>query len=471
MTLQELLRSEVRVVNVGLRSFAEDLERAGAAVVHVDWRPPAEGDLDALRYLTVLQQYAEQVDAANRQAFERLQRFQPALVALGLAGQVIPGMTRDTVLHAGPPVTWDRMCGPQRGAVVGALLFEGLAPNPAEAEALAASGRIRLLPCHQLGAVGPMAGVISASMPVIVVENQAFGNLAYSNLNEGLGKVLRFGAFSPDVLQRLAWMRDELAPALNAALSVSGPIDLRNITARALQMGDECHNRNVAATSLFSRMLMPALIQAVPDRGVVQRVATFLADNDHFYLNLSMAACKSGLDAAHGVEHSTLVTAMARNGTAFGIRVSGQGDRWFTAEAPMVEGLYFTGFSAADANRDMGDSAICETFGIGGFSMAAAPAIVTFVGGTTDDAVGYTQEMGRITLGQNPNYTLPTMNFAPSPMGIEVQAVVRTSIRPVINTGIAHKEPGVGQIGAGIVRAPIEIFRAALAAAAEGFAT
>jgi hypothetical protein len=400
---------------------------------------------------------------------ERLQKFQPYLVGIGLAGDVIPGMDRRTILHSGPPINWERMCGPQRGAVIGALLYEGLAESPEAAEALAASGKIRFVPCHQMGAVGPMAGIVSASMPVFVVENQAFGNRAYATINEGLGKVLRFGAYSADVLERLQWFKDELAPTLGLALAHSGPVDLKNITARALQMGDECHNRNAAATSILLRELMPHLIEAVPDRAVLSRVSKFLAGNEHFFLNLSMAACKSALDAAHGIPYSTLVTAMARNGTDFGIRVSGLGDRWFTAPAPMVEGLYFTGYGPADANPDLGDSAITETFGIGGFSMAAAPAIVKFVGGTPDDAIAYTKEMGQITLGKNAAYTLPSLNFAPGPMGIEVERVVATNIAPVINTGIAHRKPGIGQVGAGIVRAPMACFRAALAAAAEQF--
>lgn len=463
----KLLGSEVKVINLGIPSFAEDLAHAGATALHVDWRPPAGGSVELLAHLTKLQLLDEKIAAANQEAMNRLAAFQPALIGIDLAKNAIPGVDSHTILHAGPPVTWERMCGPQRGAVIGALLFEGLATTPEEAEALAGSGKITFAPAHHYGAVGPMAGVISASMPVFIVENKAFGNKAYSTMNEGLGKVLRFGAFTDEVLTRLAWFRDELAPLLAKAFALSGPIDLKSITAKALQMGDECHNRNLAATSLFIRDLMPHLIEAAGEnKSLLKRVAAFFASNDHYFLNLSMAACKSALDAAHNIPFSTLVTAMSRNGTDFGIRVSGLGNQWFTAPAGLVEGLYFPGYSEADANPDMGDSAITETFGIGGFAMAAAPAIVKFVGGNAPDAVRYTKEMGLITLGTNNAYTLPTMNFAPAPMGIDLRAVIARNLQPLINTGIAHKLPGVGQIGAGLVRAPLACFEAALEAAA-----
>lgn len=465
-----LLGSEVQVINLGIPSFAADLAAVGAPALHVDWRPPAGGSVELLAHLTALQLADAKIAAANEEAMNRLAAFQPALIGIDQAMRAIPGVDSHTILHAGPPVTWERMCGPQRGAVIGALMFEGLAATPEEAEALAASGRIKFAPAHHFGAVGPMAGVISPSMPVFIVENKAFGNRAYSTMNEGLGKVLRFGAYTAEVLDRLAWFRDGLAPLLAKALAVSGPVDLKSLTAKALQMGDECHNRNLAATSLFVRELTPALIEAAgDDTALLQRVATFFAGNDHFFLNLSMAACKASLDAAHGVPYSTLVTAMSRNGTDFGIRVSGLGDQWFTAPAGMVEGLYFPGYTEADANPDMGDSAITETFGIGGFAMAAAPAIVKFVGGNASDSISYTKEMGLITLGTNKAYTLPTMNFAPGPQGIDVRAVVSRNLQPLINTGIAHKAPGVGQIGAGLVRAPMACFEAALAAAATEF--
>lgn len=469
--LNTLLHSEVRVINLGLSSFADDLGRAGVPAIHVDWRPPAEGNMEVLQHLMVLQSLSDRINSANAKALQRLQDFKPAFVAVDLARNVVPGIDSRTILHSGPPVTWDRMCGPQRGAVIGAILLEGWADTPEAAQSLVASGGVRFSPCHHAGVVGPMAGIVSPNMPVLVVENRAHGNLAYAPMNEGLGKVLRFGAYSPEVLNRLRWMRDELAPLLNDALAVSGPVDLKNITAKALQMGDECHNRNAAATSLFVREMMPHLVKAGADRpDVLQRVAAFLAGNDHFFLNLSMAACKSALDAAHGEPFSTLVTAMARNGTEFGIRVSGLGDGWFTAPSPKVEGLYFSGYGDADANPDLGDSAITETFGIGGFAMAAAPAIVKFVGGTPADAVRFTREMGTITMGTNPAYTLPSMNFAPTSLGIDLLRVVTANRAPVINTGIAHRLPGVGQIGAGLVRAPMECFTAALAKAATVFA-
>jgi hypothetical protein len=354
-----------------------------------------------------------------------------------------------------------------RGAVIGALLYEGWAASQAAAEALVATGGVAFAPCHHVGAVGPMAGVISPSMPVWVVENRAAGNWAYSNLNEGLGKVLRFGAYDPEVIERLSWMGDVLAPALARALdALPGGVDLKELMVQALQMGDDLHNRNVAATSLLIRRLARALLRADVPRDTAEGILAFLDGNNHFFLNLSMAASKASLDAAHGVPGSGLVTAMSRNGVEFGIRLSGLGARWFTAPAPIPRGLYFPGYSEADANPDLGDSAITETAGLGGFAMAAAPAMVQFVGGTAEQAQAFTREMAEITLTLNPAFPVPSLNFIGTPTGIDVRKVVETGITPVINTGIAHKAPGVGQVGAGIVRAPLACFEHALLALA-----
>jgi hypothetical protein len=325
------------------------------------------------------------------------------------------------------------------------------------------SGAIAFEPCHHHGAVGPMAGILSPSMPVVVVENGPGQTRAFATMNEGLGKVLRFGAYGQEVLDRLRWMADSLGRTLDAALQLHGPVDLRTLIAQALQMGDECHNRNAAATSLFARRLATSIVRAVPTDAALEAL-DFLAQNDHFFLNLSMAACKSTMDAAHGIDGSTVVTAMARNGVDFGIRVSGAGDRWFTAPATVPNGLYFPGYGPDDANPDLGDSAITETRGIGGFAMAAAPAIVRFVGGTAEDALGYTREMQRIALARDADFSLPPLGFVGTPTGIDLRRVVETGTAPVINTGIAHREPGIGQIGAGIARAPLACFAEGLRA-------
>ena len=353
------------------------------------------------------------------------------------------------------------MCGPMRGAIIGAILAEGWANGPEAATTLADSGEVTFAPCHQHAAVGPMAGIVSPSMPVLVVENAADGNRAFATLNEGLGKVLRYGAYGADVLTRLRWMSGVLGPALARALRASGPIDLKTITAQAVQMGDECHNRNVAATGLFTRIIAPALCRTSPPE-VAATILEFMGGNNHFYLNLSMAACKATMDAAHDIADSTVITAMARNGVEVGVRMSGTGDRWFTAPAAVPVGLYFPGYGADDACPDLGDSAITETMGIGGFAMAAAPAIVRFVGGTPDEALAYTRQMYRITLERNDDYGIPALGFAGTPTGIDARRVVDSHIAPLINTGIAHREAGVGQIGAGIVRAPLGCFEGAL---------
>jgi hypothetical protein len=464
--INKLFEQELQVINVGLASFADSIQQTGGQATHLDWRPPAAGDRETGRILARLVNDSA-VESANRIAHERFLSAQPMLMGCGPARTAIPNLGERTLLHAGPPIEWDSMCGPMQGAIIGAIRYEGWAEDQETARQLAGRGEITFAPCHHFGAVGPMSGVISPSMPVWIVKNQDRGNMSFSNLNEGLGKVLRFGANDASVLERLRWMASVLGPAMNAALQQLGGVELRPIIAQALHMGDECHNRNAAASSLFFKRLTPALLRTdLPQNGIA-KVLEFIAGNDHFFLNISMACCKAMLDAGHGVEHSTLVTAMARNGVEFGIRVSGTADVWFTAPAPMVDGLFFPGYSQADAAPDLGDSAITETAGIGGFAMGAAPAIVQFVGGTPQDAIAYTREMYHITLGVNGGFTLPPLNFEATPAGIDARRVTDTGIAPVINTGIAHKQAGVGQVGAGITRAPLECFAQAIKALAE----
>jgi hypothetical protein len=461
--MSALLTGTPGIVNVGLSGFVGPMRAAGALVEEVEWQPPG-GRPDVAGALAGLVGNPRVVEA-NRTAHRRLLDADPALVGIERAGDVMPALGERTILHAGPPIGWDDMAGPMQGAIVGAILLEGWADDGEAARQLAASGQVSLLPCHHAGAVGPMAGVTSPSMPVWVVENSRAGNRAYANLNEGLGRVLRFGANDPQVIERLRWMGDRLAPGLRRALAESGPIQLKPLVAQALQMGDECHNRNVAATSLFYRRIARTLVE-VSDRDVALDVLGFVDGNDHFFLNLSMAMCKAMLDAAHDVPDSSLVTAMSRNGTNFGIRVSGCGDRWFETPAPVVDGLFFAGYGADDAAPDMGDSSITETAGIGGFAMAAAPAIVGFVGGSPEEAIDHTLRMRHITLGPNPAFSLPQLGSFGCPTGIDAVAVVDTGIAPVINTGIAHKEAGIGQIGAGVTSAPREVFAAAVVALA-----
>jgi len=460
-----IFEQELQVLNVGLASFADEIVQAGGKATHIEWAPPAGGDRAAGRALARLVNDAE-VEAANRKAFSSYLAAQPQLAGIGPARDVIPGMNEHRILHAGPPIEWERMCGPMQGAIVGALLFEGWAKDREAAKRLVERGDVAFAPCHHHGAVGPMAGIISPSMPVWIVRDGATGHRTFSNLNEGLGKVLRFGANSPDVIDRLRWIATTLYRVLDAVFAEAGGIELKPLIAQALNMGDEVHNRNAAATSLLLRWLVPAMLRSRASRDDVTSAVTFIAGNDHFFLNISMAACKLMLDAARNIPASTMVTAMARNGVAFGIQMSGTGDRWFTAPAPVVDGLYFPGYSMADAAPDLGDSAIAETAGLGGFAMAAAPAIVNFVGGTPDDAIANTAAMGHITLGRNGAFTLPAMNFSGTPAGIDARKVVDTGILPVINTGIAHREPGIGQIGAGITRAPLDCFAQAVTALA-----
>lgn len=410
------------------------------------------------------------IEQANATAVAQMMDARPILTTVATARDVIPGMHDRLLLHAGPPISWERASGPMRGAIVGGLIFEGLASDWESAEALVASGEVELAPCHEHDTVGPMAGVTTASMQVYVVENVTHGNRAYSNLNEGYGKVLRYGAYSNEVLDKLRWMNASLGPAIAAAVAkMDKGLDIRVLLSESLHMGDEGHNRNKAGSIVYTTRLAPYLAEVVGDPAELGRILRFLGDNALSVLNPVMAACKAMADAGHGVEGSTVMSTMARNGTDLGIRVSGLGDRWFTGPVGQPDGLYFPGFTAADASGDIGDSTITETAGIGAFAMAAAPAIVSFISGTPQDAMNATLEMYEITTAEHKHFTIPALGFRGTPTGVDIRKVVELGITPRINTGIAHKDAGIGQVGAGLVRPPMSVFEDALTAFAEHY--
>lgn len=407
----------------------------------------------------------EKIEKANQEAVDIINNAQPVLVDMKYAKDVLEGLGKNTILHAGPPLEWEEMSGPMQGAIVGVIRYEGLAETEEEAWEVATSGKVKFGANHAYGAVGPMTGMISYSMPLFEVVNETYGNKAYVAVNEGLGKVMRFGANDDEVLERLTWLEKDFAPIMKKAIALSGGINLKVMASRALAMGDEMHQRNIAASSLFAREIMPHIIRTTGDAKKLERIVDFIVGNEQFFLNLAMAQGKATMDPAKNIEYSTIVTTMARNGNKFGIKVSSLGEEWFEAPVNMPVGLYFPGFTEDDANPDMGDSAIMETYGLGGCAMAAAPAVVRFVGaGSTQDAINYTNEMYQISHGRSTLYTMPTMDFQGVPTGIDIRKVVDTGILPVINTGIAHKEPGIGQVGAGVVTAPMECFIKAIKA-------
>jgi len=407
---------------------------------------------------------AKRLKEANGIAIERMLASRPVLIGVRLAREVIPGMHERLFLHSGPPIEWNRMCGPMRGAIIGAMLYEGLAQSESDATERLDKGEVKFAPTHHHRTVSPMAGIVSPSMPVFLVKNKAFGNEAYCTINEGVGRVktLRFGANSQEVIERLHWMRETLAPALDQAIRVCGEIDLKRIIAEALRRGDECHNRNKSATAIFFRTITSPLLRTDLDKTAISSILDFVGGNDHFFLNLSMASSKVTMDTAHGVPSSTVVTVMTTNGVEFGIRVSGLGDQWFTAPAPhQMVGKLFEGYSREDANPVFGDSYISEPAGIGAFAMAASPAISEFVGSTPSFGIRLTKRMHKITLARHNEFRIPYLDYEGTPTGICLAKVVRTGIVPVVNTGVAHKKSGIGQIGAGIAKAPMRCFRKA----------
>lgn len=453
-----ILDSELNIINIGSSSFTADYEKQGLNYDHIEWKVKADGNVEVMDAIKKIIANRFEIEKANQKALNNIKSSSAKLIGVAKALDVIPNMTSKTILHSGPSVLWENMAGPMKGAIIGALIYEGLAKNEQEAIELASSGDIIFDPCHEHNCVGPMAGIISPSMPVHVIYNEAFDSYAYATINEGLGKVLRYGANSQDVIERLKWIETSFAPVVNMALGIAKGIDIKAITTQALQMGDECHNRNKAATALFLREIVPAILKVEVAQDEKEKCIQFIIDNEHYFLNLSMPMCKVMLDTINGIDKCSILSVMARNGVEFGIKVSGVKDKWFTGPANFVEGLYFTGYTQDDAALDIGDSAITETFGIGGFCMGASPAIVKFVGGSLEDALEYTSSMYNITSTENIQYMLPAIDFRGIPQGIDIIKVIDNDLLPVINTGIAHKEAGVGQIGAGVVRPPKEVF-------------
>ncbi|MGX7386666.1 DUF1116 domain-containing protein [Carnobacterium divergens] len=409
------------------------------------------------------------IDEANKAVAAKVVASSPFLLDVVPAKEVIPVLNGKVLLHAGPPIKWENMPDPMKGSCIGAVLFEEWETTEEDARTLLEQGHIEFIPCHHVDAVGPMGGITSGNMPVFVVENKTDHNVAYCTMNEGIGAVLRFGAYSDEVITRLRWMRDVLGPVLGKAIrTIENGMNLNVLIAKAIAIGDEFHQRNIAASLAFLKEMAPIIVGLDIDEKERQEVIKFLADTDQFFLNIMMAASKAIMDGARMIQEGTIVTAMCRNGENFGIRISGMGDEWFTGPVNTPQGLYFTGFSGEDASPDMGDSAITETFGVGGMAMIAAPAVTRFVGtGGFNDALAISNEMLEIVIDQNPNFPVPTWDFQGICLGIDARKVVETGITPVINTGIANIKAGAGQIGAGTVHPPVECFEKAIVAYAK----
>ncbi len=464
MSVKKLFSEPLKVVNIGSPSFKDDYLKQEVEYIHLDWTPPASGNLLLLNQLNQIRPYMDQINQANEKAVQKIKSAEARLIGVKKAFDVIPNMSKNTILHAGPPIEYHKMAGPMKGAIIGALIYEGLAKNEKEAIKLAESGEIEFDSAHHHDAVGPMAGIISASMPVHVLYNIIDKNYSYCTINEGLGKVLRYGANSKDVINRLKWLEKTFQPVMNEALIISEGIDIKSIITQALHMGDECHNRNKASSALFLREIASHILSTTFSDIEKKEVLEFIKNNEHYFLNLSMPYCKLALDSARHIKYSTVVVAMSRNGVDFGIQLS-HSNNWYTAPANYVKGLMFPGFTEDDAAPDIGDSAITETCGIGGFAMGGAPAIVHFVGGVVKQAFDYSKAMHEITAGKHQVFTLPPLDFMPTAVGIEITKVIETGVLPIINTGMAHKNAGVGQVGAGLVNPPMACFEKAL----EGF--
>ncbi len=461
-----IFQNDLRVINSGLHLFSEAMQKQDVPVVEIDWQPPADGKsnlIEILKTINCTHNLIERINNANQTVIERIQNANPQIVDVIPAKEAMKLPTY-TILHSGPPISWERICGPQERAVLGAIQFEGWAKNKNEAIKLVEKGKITLSPCHKYNAVGPMTGIISPSMPVLVARNDGYGNCAFSTFNEGRGNTLWFGIFDEATLVRLKWIQETLGPAMKAAINKYGPINVFEIVEQGIQMGDECHARHVASTALLLKRLIPAMIESRISRKTVSSVTRFMGENSHFFLNFTLAAVKVTMDSAHNVPYSTIVTAMSRNGVDFMLRVAGLGDNWLVSPVSAMENaVYFTGFSVENAAGDIGDSAIIETCGLGGMAIGSAPSAVGFVGGTFSDAKAAIQKLDTITTARHNRFRMPGMDSRNTPLGIDLRRVVETRIAPFITTGVLHETSRtVGQIGTGVADAPVALFDQAL---------
>lgn len=459
---QVALPEAVRVVNVGLSAFAEAVRAQGAAAVEIEWRIPAGGRSDLVAALARLEgPLGPRLEEANAEVLRRLEESRPLLVGVRRAAEVVPGMEGRTLLHPGPPLEWDAFCGPLRRSARAAVVAQGWSDSPQQAEAALARGEVSLEPANHHATVLPMATVVGPSDPVFVVEDAAWGGRSFSPINQGPGEAAWLGVDSPEAMRRLVWLREVAGPALAEVLEASGPIDLFSLVAQGLQMGDDVHIRCQATTNLLLRSLLPSLV-ACRHPGAVE-LARFLSWDHLFFLNLGMAAAKVAVDWAASVPDSSVVVGMARNGTSFGIRLSGM-ERWFLAPAPAVQkALYHPGYGEQDGAPDIGDSAVLELVGLGGAAAAASPAVANFLGGMAK-AVEATAAFDSICLHRSRRFKLPFWDLRGSPLGVDVRRVVELEQTPAIDTGILHATEPRGQVGAGVAQAPLECFQQALLA-------
>ena len=456
------LPDEVRVVNIGLPLFEEAIRDQGVNVVGVDWRIPAAGNDRVIAALArLLGPQAAAIDSANEEVVRRLNDGVPILQAIEQAADVVPGIGDRTVLHCGPAIDWSEMCDPLRRSVQAAIVAEGWTTNVADAAAAVASGDVALAPANEHRTVVPMATAIGPSAPVYVVANEAGSTEAYAPINQGSGQVAWFGVDTDEAIERLRFIRDSVGPVLAGAIASMDPIDTFSLASQGVPMGDDVHMRTQATTNLFLRDLLPHLVRSPhPAAG---EVASFLSGNHLMFLNIAMASAKALTLWAGEVPGSSIVTTMSRNGTAYGIRLSGNDEQWFLAPSPPVQdALYYPGQGPETSAPDIGDSAVLELVGLGGPAAANSPAVAGFLGGRMTDAIAATRNMQRICAGESGRFRLPILDNVGTPVGVDVRRVVESGVTPAVNTGIVHASDGSGQVGAGVAWAPIECFVDAL---------
>lgn len=386
---------------------------------------------------------------ANRIAIERIAACEPVLTGIDRASRAL-GLEEMELGHAGPPFRDPSEIPPLvLNALAGAAVHEGWAADQQKGRRLVRSGAIRLHANHDLGTVSPMAGIVRPSQQLIRVDNRAGDGRTWATLAEAGRRALRFGVYDTDAAVGLRHVDDVVAPAIASALPPEG-LPVWPLVAQGICQGDDVHQRNIGG--------MAAFLTALPD--LPADIRRWLSSVPQHFLNYAMAAAKLCLDQASGIEGASIVTAITRNGVDCAIRVAGCGNTWFRAPASGHVGGFFDGFSAADAQRDLGDSAIVEAMGLGGAMAHCAPEIARTMQTDWVQAQREGRHMRSLFVTRAPWFD-PAL-AAPDGIGLGLCARAAAQAGGVrIHTGIGHRDGATGWIGIGLARAPAAAFAAA----------
>lgn len=406
------------------------------------------------------------IDEANGRAVEMITKAQPYWVSVEAAGDFLKEMGERTILHSGPPIPYEDMCELHKRGMQNGALMEGWAASRKEADRLLKRGDIHVDSALNYAAVGSGTGIITPSVPLLIVEDRRTKKRAGVFPAEGKfgGGFCGWGLYSKEIADNLRYLRERVYEPLSRLLEEEGGLELKSLIAESIEMGDENHSSQSAVDLLFLKKILPYGLKAENSGEIIR----YFLETGRFFHNFGQAASRSALLGASDIPGSSMVTAAGGNGVEFGIKVAGLSEEWFTAPSPMIEGRYMTpGSRREDQLAWIGDSSVVECAGLGGILSAASPKVCAYRGDNLEKALETTRQMALICIGENPSYRIPNLDFAHSPVGIDVLKCVKTGITPVINGGMINRQGG--WMGAGCARIPMECFEKAAKAFEEKY--